>query len=71
MLASAGLLLAGQLGNAGAAVALALALAHTGTGGILVVGKCLGSAVGHSKPLEAIIAMSISCAWCPCPLPAS
>ena len=71
LLSLAGLSLAGQLGNAGAAVAPALALAHMGTGEILVVGSCLGSAVGHGRPLEAVIAMFIFCAWCPCPLHAS
>lgn len=46
LLALAGLLLAGQLSNAGAAPAPALALAYMGTGGILVVGAALAQQQG-------------------------
>lgn len=64
LLASVGLLLAGQLGNAGAAAAPALALAPMGVGGILVVRSCLGSAVEHMGSYNCNI-----CILCLVPLP--
>lgn len=57
-----------EFGTVGAATAPVLVLAPMVTGGMLVFRSCLGSAVGHKEPLEGIIAMSVFCAWCPCPL---
>lgn len=48
-------------GTAGAAPAPVVVFAPMVTGGVLVFRSCLGSAVEHEEPLEAIITISILC----------